>query len=340
MLEQELHARLTAAGIGDAGFSLTTERWSTQLVFGAWRPDHVEHLMSSSKWLTALTVMSLVDDGLLELGAPVAAYLDGFVRHDDAKAAITVRHCLSLTSGLRPRHPSIMDATSTLEESVACIAAEPLLAAPGAALIYGGNGFQVLGAVVQSVSGCTWHEVFAQRVAGPLRLTHTVFGDGRTRNPWLAGGARSTLADMQRFLQLQLTRGCAGSTRVLSEWALAEMLRDQTGDARILVSPFDDGRRYGLGVWLDRIDADGRTLRAGSHGGAGSIPWFDVDSRYAAHLFVYEPDHEGFHGFRSALAVSDDIDPLLRAIAAAGTAAEEGSSHLPAARDGLEDVDR
>ena len=313
-LTTTLAAELARAGIESAGFSLGTPAGTLLHPVGGWTPSRAEHLMSSSKWLSAAVLMSLVDDESLQLDEPVVARLPWFADHDGAKAAITLRHCLSLTTGLPARHLSIMDPSITLRESVGHIAREPLLAAPGEAIVYGGNGFQVAGLLAEVATGESWNSLVERRLCRPLGLADTRFEDGRSRNPWLAGGARSSLIDMAAFLRLQLSGGVGRHGRVLTQWALAEMARDQAPDARVLQSPFGDGRRYGLGVWLDEVAADGTVIRVGSHGGAGSIPWFHRAAGYVAHLFVYQPDHAAFRGFRDALAISEQIDAVLAEI--------------------------
>src|SRR4029077_16525398 len=139
-------------------------------------------------------------------------------------------------------------------------------------------------------------------------------GDAASANPWIAGGAVSTVGDMRRFLAMVLGDGRIDGRRIVSTAALEEMARDQTRGTSILRSPFDDGRGYGLGVWIDRIAPDGSSARIASHGGAGSIPWIDRRLGYAAHLFVHEPDLEELRGFRGALALSEELEPVIEGI--------------------------
>jgi CubicO group peptidase (beta-lactamase class C family) len=307
-LDAAFRGGLERYGFQEAGFSLVTSEAASFQGAGGWTPDRPAPLMSSSKWLTALVVMSLVDAGELGLDQPLAELLPELTEADPAKAAITVRHCLSLTTGLPSRHPAIMDPSLTFDDCLRLLAREPLLAPPGAALVYGGNGFQLLGAAAERATGRSWHDLFAGRVAGPLGLQATRFADGRTRNPWLAGGAVSTLADFAQVLRLHVTG--AGPVRPQS---LQEMTREQTAGAAVLSSPFPPDHGYGLGLWIDRRSAAGLPERAGSHGGAGSIPWLDLGRGYGAHLFIHQPDHAAFSGFRGGYALSEELEPAIQA---------------------------
>jgi CubicO group peptidase (beta-lactamase class C family) len=72
--------------------------------FGKYKPDTLVSIASASKWLSAATIMTLVDAGKLSLDDSVSKYLPKFT---GTKGEITIRQLLSHTSGLPGDHPAI-----------------------------------------------------------------------------------------------------------------------------------------------------------------------------------------------------------------------------------------
>ncbi len=94
---------------------------------------------SVSKFFTALTVMQLVDQGLVDLDAPVQTYLPWFTTADGTAASqITIRHLLNHTSGMSNaslRRPLVTEET-TPEETVCHLSQAELTSPPGTAFNY------------------------------------------------------------------------------------------------------------------------------------------------------------------------------------------------------------
>src|SRR5712692_8971047 len=103
--------------------------------FGSYTLDTGVPIASASKWISASVVMSLVDNGLIDLDAPVSRYLPNFT---GVHGTITMREAFSHTSGLPSDVPCLSDRSITLEECVDQISRVPLLEDPGTALRYGG----------------------------------------------------------------------------------------------------------------------------------------------------------------------------------------------------------
>ena len=161
--------------------------------FGNQQVDTVLPIASSSKMPSAAVIMSMVDQGLLDLDKPVGSYLAGKIDWPQDKAAITLRMMLNHTSGLQPNAPCLVRPFLTLRECAQEIADTPLDFAPGTQFEYGGGGFQVAGYIAEAVSGQRWSDLFDQRIGKPLGLTTFNYGVGT--NPQIAGSARSDLAD-------------------------------------------------------------------------------------------------------------------------------------------------
>jgi CubicO group peptidase (beta-lactamase class C family) len=229
-------------------------------------------LVSAAKWLSAATILTLVDDGHLRLDDSVAKYLQYF---KGPKRAITLRQLLSHTAGFPSHHPCMFRATLTLDECARAIVTQSQLASePGTSFRYGGAGFTVAGRVAEVADGRPWAELFHVRMAQPLGLTHTAYGPGQ--NPSLSEGlAYSSAAEYATFLQMVLDGGTWQGKRILSVAMVEELTRNQIEGIPIESSP-GGTRTYGLGCWRDAVDsATGRAVVLSSAGAGGFIPWIN-----------------------------------------------------------------
>ena len=118
---------------------------------------------------------------------------------------------------------------------------------------------------------------------------------GPTANPRPAGDGRSSVQEYARFLQMLLQRGTFNGRRVLSEASVAEMHKDQTGGARIAYTIYERharldpdllSARYGIGMWREKVDGNGRLLEASSQGALGFSPWMDTERNLGGVLSV------------------------------------------------------
>jgi CubicO group peptidase (beta-lactamase class C family) len=249
--------------------------------------DTVVPIASASKWMTAATVMTLVDEGKLDLDAPISTYLD-FA--DGEFGTITTRQLLSLTSGIPDdeRIPCISDPNISLQDCNRQIADVKLLHEPGAAFRYGGQHLHVAAGVAEAVSGKSFNELFAERITGPLGMTHTHFmgvgmGVGfdpqNLLHPGPAGTGVATLGDYGRYLEMIGHDGVAPSgQRILSHDAIAEMQSNQINDAKYQKAAsfrMEQKNPYGLGEWLDWVGPDGKAIVLSSDGAFGFRPWID-----------------------------------------------------------------
>ncbi len=240
-------------------------------------------IASATKWLSGVVILSLVDDGLIDLDAPVSDYLPELFPVADPRSAMTVRQMFSHTAGA-PTDSVFLNAKQiTLAQSVALIATQQeWIADPGAEFNYGGPSMQIAGRVAEVVSGRDWETLFDERVAQPLGLAQTDYqGLAATNNPRVAGGAQSSIADYERVLAMLLSGGVYDGTRVLSEAAVAEMLTDQTTGAALGYVPpaLEEFYGYGVGNWVELLDPDdGRPLEFSSPGAFGTNPWLNPEA--------------------------------------------------------------
>ena len=136
---------------------------------------------------TTTAILLLVDEGAVELDAPVAKYLPLF--SEKGTEAVTIRHLLTHSSGLKPwraYHEIFLQKerktgetligspearTSVIDRTVR----SALVHEPGEAAIYGDLDFIVLGAVVEAVGGQRLDDFCRERIFEPLELTDTFF---------------------------------------------------------------------------------------------------------------------------------------------------------------------
>lgn len=249
-----------------------------QRYLGSYTAETEVMIASSSKWLSGAVVMSLVDEGKLDLDAPISKYLPYF---EGDKGTITVRQAFSHTSGLESDHLPAQNWLISMDAAARKVAQDAeLVSKPGTEFRYGGTSMQVVGRVAEVVSGKSWNELFKDKLTGPLKMTHTQFGKrGSAPNPLLAGGVSSSLPDYLRFLRAIAAGGEFEGVRVLREKAVKEMSADQTKGAKMgrvaSAAPATQGMRYGIGNWVDRKNDKGESVSNSSAGKFGFKPWID-----------------------------------------------------------------
>jgi CubicO group peptidase (beta-lactamase class C family) len=140
----------------------------------------VFRIASMTKSFTAAAILLLRDEGRLRLDEPVASYVPavaGFRLPTSDSPAITVRHLLSMASGLATddawgdRH---LDGTAEwMDELLA--SGGTFAVAPGTAFEYSNYGFAILGRVIDNVTGAPYQRFISERLLKPLGLTATTW---------------------------------------------------------------------------------------------------------------------------------------------------------------------
>lgn len=317
-LEREITRRVEAAGLPGASLLvLQDEELMEQEAFGSYDLSTTVPIASASKWLTGVTLMTLVDEGLLDLDEPLATYLPEV---NGPQARITLRQLMAFTSGVEfdEKVPCYSDFSVTLAECNAEILDLPLLGAPGTGYRYTGTHLHVAAGLAEAVTGQTWEEIFQERVAEPLGMTSTTFtsdlrpdvtaSDG---HPAPAGGAFSTLGDYGRFMEMLMHDGLApDGTRIVSEESLAEMSTNQIADAEWIAGAASrkvNETPYGLAHWLDIISPEGETLLESSPGAFGFRPWFDHVNDIAGVYLIVDRDDSRISDSPLGAAGAEDI---------------------------------
>ena len=147
----------------------------------AWTENTIVNLWSSTKTVTSLAGLMLVDRGLVELTAPVAAYWPEFAAN--GKQDIEFRHLLSHTSGVSGWDlPFGTEDMYDWEKSTAALAAQAPWWTPGTASGYHAhNQGHLIGEVMRRVTGRSLKEFVRDEIAGPL---HADFQIGAQRTDY------------------------------------------------------------------------------------------------------------------------------------------------------------
>ena len=122
---------------------------------------------------TAASALRLVDQGRLDLEAPVRRYLPRF--SGGPKNQVTVRMLLDHTSGLKSYVPFYLKARGSRARAIDLLYAQPLVRVPGDSAEYSDLNALFLGLVLEKVSGLPLDKLAKREVFGPLGLTQTMY---------------------------------------------------------------------------------------------------------------------------------------------------------------------
>ncbi|MCB9703284.1 MAG: beta-lactamase family protein [Myxococcales bacterium] len=132
-------------------------------------PETAFRIGSLTKVMTAALALALVDDGVLELDAPLARVLPELAEGvDDRLAAVTLRQLLTHSAGLAELGPGA--ASAGREGWLRALGERELIADPGAIWSYANVGYAVIGAAIERATGEPWGALLRRRLLAPLGL--------------------------------------------------------------------------------------------------------------------------------------------------------------------------
>ena len=140
--------------------------------------ERIYCIASISKMYSSLAVMQLVDEGRVELDAPVTKYLPDFRMNDERYKDITVRMLMNHTSGiplgLSINHYLYEDVDSFTHDNVfEVVSGLRLKAAPGEYASYNNMGFSLMEHIVENVSGMSFTDYVRDHIASEIGADHT-----------------------------------------------------------------------------------------------------------------------------------------------------------------------
>jgi CubicO group peptidase (beta-lactamase class C family) len=321
--------------------------------------DTIVRIYSMSKIVTSVAVMQLFEEGRLTLDDPVEKYLPGLAKQKvwaggtakkpilvKAKRSVTIKDLLTHTSGYRYANmyskgelddlyaAAKLTEAKTLDEAVEKLSKLPLAYQPGERFAYG-LGLDILGAVVEKVSGQPFAAYVEEHVTRPLGMKDTGYGvpaekrdrlatvytPGKTgalepvkelpmssvdgSGPaWGGAGMFSTIGDYARFGQMLLNGGELGGTRVLGRKTVELMQANHLNHLTRQTNQFSESDGFGLGGAV-RIDlAKGNALGSvGQFGWSGAATTlFNMDPKEHTMLLVFAQHfpHNEHHVFHDA----------------------------------------
>ena len=323
----------------------------------AMHKDAIFRIYSMTKPLVSVATMQLVEQGRLFLSDPVARYLPAFAKVQVAhiengqmqlrrpRAAITVYDLLRHTAGMTYEFLGQAPVQKIYDESglrtttrghsnaqfAELLASMPLMFEPGSIWEYS-RSTDVLGALLEVVSGQSLGRLLQEQVLGPLGMVDTAFyvppdqqhriaqafahdPDGGTPMELIdltevpklesgGGGLGGTVADYARFCQCMLNGGELDGQRLLSPHTVRFMTSDHLGrmgqnrteNAGNMLAP---GTGFGLGFSVrlaDGLDTAPGSVGLYSWGGiAGTTFWVDPKEHMFAILMIQAPNQREYY---------------------------------------------
>ncbi|MDI4238390.1 serine hydrolase [Bradyrhizobium sp. Arg237L] len=304
--------------------------------------DTIFRIFSMTKPIVSVGIMMLLEDGHFLLSDPVAKFIPEFaetkvgVEHNGqlelvpANRPMTIQDLLRHTSGLTYDHTGnglvqqlyqqsrLRSRKITNAEHATLLASMPLICQPGAEFNYS-RSTDLLGSIIEVVSGKTLSAFLTERILAPLQMTETGFYTGEenasrlaeafSTDPWTGekvqlfnmlekpamesggGGLVSTTMDYARFSQMLLNGGALDGTRIIGRKTLQLMASDHLGPhVKIQGTLVPPGHGFGLGFAV-------RTHQgiAPFPGSVGQFFWSGV----AGTFFWIDPVEELFAVFMS-----------------------------------------
>ncbi|MBR3644228.1 MAG: serine hydrolase, partial [Parasporobacterium sp.] len=282
-------------------------------------------IASMSKVITAAGIMQLYEQGLFKMWDPVSAYLPGFknpkvarekadgsVEIVDAEGEVTMRQLFTMTSGVpygsgdtaagrirMEKEKEYIEQHKKMPDNItyANMAGQlPLAFEPGEKWMYGFS-IDVLGAVIEVLTGKTLGEYLKENITDPLGMKDTGFFVPAGKQDRIAtlyhikegmkpemrkypscrpefesggGGLFSTVRDYSRFAQMLLHGGTLDGVRILGRKTVALMATDHLTPSQQASHNWDTQRGYGYGLGV-RVMTDPQI--AGINGSVGEWGW-------------------------------------------------------------------
>ena len=213
--------------------------------------DTLFQIASITKTITGTVIMRLVEQGKVDLDAPIRTYIPSFALKDpDAASRATVKHLVTHTGGwLGDCFADFGTGEDALERYVAAMVELEQLTPLGEIWHYSNSSFTVLGRIVEVVTGTQYETAVRELLFEPLGMDHSVFSAGdaivlrtsvghqivderpKVARPWAfpratmpVGGAVSSVRDLLRYARFHLGDGTApDGARLLSAERLRSM---------------------------------------------------------------------------------------------------------------------
>ena len=240
-------------------------------------PQHKFRIGSVTKQIAATALLTLIDDGKAALNDPLSKYLPDYPNG----AAITLQQLLNHTSGVKSytgipgyMHNKIRNQLST-SELIAEFKDLAVDFAPGAEFRYNNSGYVLLGAVIEAITGKSWHQYLDDAVLAPNQLSNIIYPDEQRIIPGMADGySLQSDQPVSRAALLSMTQPHAAGALVADANALWQWNRLLHGGKLLkpttyqqMITPTgaaaENGENYGFGITRAKL----RDMLLLQHGG-------------------------------------------------------------------------
>lgn len=244
------------------------------------RTDSIFFLASLTKPVVATGIMRLVEQGLVDLQAPIERYVPAF--QGPSKERVTTWHVLTHTAGVQDIHPDVLrNQRPSGARLLEMVCQAPLRFEPGSRYEYCSASFYLLAELLVRFTGRPFPEALKQQVMDPAGMVDTSFDPRHDRSRILpvegvpmrnrfvrelvlrylartalpGGGLWGTAEDLARFGRGLLPGAIADGRGLLSAASVAEMTREQTaGIQEVSADGTRRDPRYALGWGKPRLD--------------------------------------------------------------------------------------
>ena len=303
-------------------------------------PDTVFHAGSIAKQFTAYATLLLAARGKLQLEDPITKYVSGFPGYANA---ITIRHLLQHTSGLRdqwdlrafaghrPDQPADNGEMMDLLRAQGALNFEP-----GTQHVYNNSGYTVLAAIVEKAAGVSLADFAKREIFGPLGMSHTQFIDDRfliipTRATGYLPREEGGWGAVPASLETPGPTNLVTTVRDMLKWT--HVIYSPSSEARSLVEqmrtqvqlPSKNNVQYGMGLYVAENRGRPVILHGGAERGFISEMFVLPESRFGA-IALCNRWNVNAAGLVRSLA--DQIAPAPTPVASAAPA--PGASAAPA----------
>ncbi len=255
------------------------------------------HMASISKPFVATAVMQLVEQGKIDLDAPVTTYLPYFKLNDERYTDITIQRMLSHISGM----PDVEDYEwdnpqydeGALERYVRGLTDKTMLFDPGKKYAYSNMAFECLGDVIAKVSGMSFADYEKKYILDPAGMKESTFlKPEHLPDNWASGHLRTTRTFAWEGYPYNRMHGPSSTLHSnaieMCNWAIINMNRGTLAGKKIL-----DPASYDL-LWKpwfkiggeDSEDAVGLSWFLGSHRGEKTISHGGGDTGFNSYLIL------------------------------------------------------
>ena len=278
--------------------------------------DDLHYLASATKSITSILVgISLDEDMLKNIDQNVYELFQDYQGTEwiDKKYEITVRHLLSMTSGIEwdenrtasdPRHDYF--AMRRGGDWIRYVFNKNLVAPPGQKFNYNGGLSALLGEIIRRASGLDAEKFSEKYLFSPLGISHyswLIYNDGSINT---GGGLLLKSRDMAKIGQMMLNNGKYNGKQIVSEKWITESTKNHVFDK---LNPLGSG--YGYQWWLGEISINGQEIKTYFAQGRGGQCIFIVPRMKVTAIFTSQLLDNSGGFFRTQSMMTDYIIPAL-----------------------------